>query len=230
MPRTPKATPRTLTTIPPKDAATPPAKKSPGKTPGKRTKAPMPVAAEVAQDVMASATPPAYPLTADERAMAPLKSRARYGKRADHAKPREQALKALALYKLGLNYDQIAAHLGLKWRRQAWEMVNNLLRSYEVDGVREARLVAGERLMDLFYAVMPAALNGDSQAIGHALAIHDRYARLYGLNIQPNDAPTPDGAVTITIIPRADEPRVVDMAPAESFPTETPGAHTLVIS
>lgn len=190
-----------------------PTKRESGKTPTKtRRKRP-------------TATPPEAPIDLSAPSLALIKPRPHKGgmARRDVVAPRERALKALALYKLGMNYEQIAREVGYSTRGNAWRAINQLLASYEIDGVNEARQVVGERLMDLYRVLIPRALQGDLPAIDRVLQIHDRYTRLFGLNAQPAPEQGEGGQISITILPRPDSPRVVNAVESEPAQEQTHG-------
>lgn len=96
--------------------------------------------------------------------------------------------RALELRRQGLDYAAIADELGYAGRQGAHKAVSSALQRHEAESVDDLRRVEGLRLDDLQRAVWPAAMAGDLAAVGKALEVMARRAKLFGLDTQPRTA------------------------------------------
>lgn len=96
-------------------------------------------------------------------------------------KAQAKRVQALNLRLAGLTYAQIAERLAISegWART---LVHNSLERAEEEGVETLRNIENERLDIAQRNIWGAVLQGDPEAIKSFLAIHDRRARINGLN------------------------------------------------
>lgn len=103
----------------------------------------------------------------------------------DIAQPeeRERQQKALELRLAGLPWAAIASQLGYADHSGAFHAVQALLKRVESGAAAEYRKLEDMRLDVALRKVWPGVMAGDLKAIEIWLKIHDRRARLHGLNM-----------------------------------------------
>ncbi len=99
------------------------------------------------------------------------------------ASARKQAL-ALDLRQKSYTYEAIAKELGYNSFQAAYQAVTRALQRTVQEPADEFRKVVGERLSVALRKIWPRVLRGDPEGIKLFLQIHDRIAKLYGLNKQ----------------------------------------------
>ena len=101
----------------------------------------------------------------------------------------ERARRALELRKAGATYDAIARQVGYANRNGAYQAIQRELQRTLQEPADDLRMLEVERLNDLYRAMAPKALSGDTWSVDRCLKIMERRAALLGL-----DAPKPDAA------------------------------------
>lgn len=96
-----------------------------------------------------------------------------------------RVMKALDLRKAGVTYEAIARQCGYATRAAAYTAVQRELKRTIQEPADEVRRLEIERLNDLYRAMAPKALSGDTWAVDRCLAIMARRAALEGLDKQP---------------------------------------------
>lgn len=94
----------------------------------------------------------------------------------------EQQVKALHYRKMGLTYAEIAERLGMRSSQTAWSAVESALRRMLQEPTDNVRKLELGRLDAMFIPVYINACRGDLAALGAALNIMTRRARLLGLD------------------------------------------------
>jgi hypothetical protein len=89
---------------------------------------------------------------------------------------------------LGFTYEAIAKQCGYSDRQTAWNAVQREMKRAVKEPAENLRQLEAERLDALLRSFLPAALKGDVKAAGKVLDIMDRRARLFGLDVRPEDA------------------------------------------
>ena len=101
----------------------------------------------------------------------------------------ERARMALDLRKSGASYDAIARQCGYANRSGAYQAIQRELQRTMQQPADDLRTLELLRLDDLYRAMAPKALQGDTWSVDRCLKIMERRAALLGL-----DAPKPDAA------------------------------------
>ena len=101
----------------------------------------------------------------------------------------DRVRRALDLRKAGVTYDAIARQCGYGSRTAAYNAIQRELTRTLQEPADDLRLLEVERLNDLYRAMAPKALQGDTWSVDRCLKIMERRAALLGL-----DAPKPDAA------------------------------------
>ena len=101
----------------------------------------------------------------------------------------ERARLALDLRKAGASYEAIARQCGFANRSGAYQAIQRELQRTLQEPADDLRMLEVERLNDLYRAMAPKALSGDTWSVDRCLKIMERRAALLGL-----DAPKPDAA------------------------------------
>jgi hypothetical protein len=97
-----------------------------------------------------------------------------------------KAAQALNLRKLGATYETIAHQCGYANRGSAYHAVQRELQRTLQENADELRTLLAQRLDDLYRAMVPKALKGDTWATDRCLAIIDRQDRLFNVAIKPD--------------------------------------------
>lgn len=108
-----------------------------------------------------------------------------------------RALQALELRKAGLTYEQIARQCGYAGKGAAYNAVQRELQRTMQEPADDVRTLEVLRLDDLYRAMIPKALKGDTWSVDRCLKIMERRAMLLGLDA-PKDAAA---GAQMTIIP-----------------------------
>lgn|SRR5690242_2331270 len=98
----------------------------------------------------------------------------------------ERALQALALRKEGASYEAIARQCGYASRSGAYQAVQRELRRMMQEPAEDVRQLELARLDDLYRAMAPKALKGDTWSVDRCLKIMERRAMLLGLDAKPD--------------------------------------------
>ena len=101
----------------------------------------------------------------------------------------ERARRALDLRKAGATYDAIARACGFANRNGAYQAIQRELARTLQEPADDLRRLEAERLNDLYRAMAPKALGGDTWSVDRCLAIMARRAALLGLDMPPSAAP-----------------------------------------
>ena len=95
-----------------------------------------------------------------------------------------RALQALDLRKAGATYDAIARMCGYKNRASAYQAIQRELQRTMQQPADDLRTLELLRLDDLYRAMAPKALQGDTWSVDRCLAIMARRAALLGLDAE----------------------------------------------
>jgi hypothetical protein len=95
----------------------------------------------------------------------------------------QRRVKALDMRKLGYDYVQIAEQCGYSSAKVARGAVNVALRSVEVEAVEDLRQIQYGRLETMMQKLWPDILKGDTKAIHAGLAVIERQAKMFGLDM-----------------------------------------------
>ena len=115
----------------------------------------------------------------------------------------ERALQALELRKAGASYESIARHCGYASRSGAYQAVQRELRRTMQEPAEDVRQLELARLDDLYRAMAPKALKGDTWSVDRCLKIMERRALLLGLDAK-NDAGSGVGMALVSVPIAAD--------------------------
>lgn len=115
-------------------------------------------------------------------------SRKRKGKRsrgtgklsAERIRVTKLRAEALEYRAQGYTFEQIGEHLGVTGMR-AHQLISEALREIQAEKVETLRAIEAQRLDLLTQQVFPLAVQGDLNALGVYLKIHDARVRLFGL-------------------------------------------------
>ena len=97
----------------------------------------------------------------------------------------QRALQALDLRKAGATYEQIARSCGYAGPSGAYQAVQRELQRTMQEPADDVRQLEIMRLDDLYRAMVPKALKGDTWSVDRCLKIMERRAALLGLDIKP---------------------------------------------
>lgn len=100
----------------------------------------------------------------------------------------ERALRAMDLRKAGMTYDAIARVVGYANRNGAYQAIQRELARTLQEPADDLRRLEAERLNDLYRAMAPKALQGDTWSVDRCLKIMERRAALLGLDMPRADA------------------------------------------
>ena len=100
----------------------------------------------------------------------------------------ERARRALELRKAGATYDAIARQVGYANRNGAYQAIQRELQRTLQEPADDLRMLEVERLNDLYRAMAPKALSGDTWSVDRCLKIMERRAALLGLDAPKMDA------------------------------------------
>lgn len=92
------------------------------------------------------------------------------------------------LRKAGMTYDAIAKQCGYANRNGAYQAIQRELARTLQEPADDLRRLEVERLNDLYRAMAPKALSGDTWSVDRCLAIMTRRAALMGLDMPKVDA------------------------------------------
>ena len=115
----------------------------------------------------------------------------------------ERALQALTLRKAGASYEAIARQCGYASRSGAYQAVQRELRRTMQEPAEDVRQLELARLDDLYRAMVPKALKGDTWSVDRCLKIMERRALLLGLDAK-NDATAGAGLALVSVPIAAD--------------------------
>ena len=115
----------------------------------------------------------------------------------------ERALQALTLRKAGASYEAIARQCGYASRSGAYQAVQRELRRTMQEPAEDVRQLELARLDDLYRAMVPKALTGDTWSVDRCLKIMERRALLLGLDAK-NDAQAGVGMALVSVPIAAD--------------------------
>jgi hypothetical protein len=90
--------------------------------------------------------------------------------------------RAVELAVMGTPYEEIAQEVGYANRGTAWRTVTNALAERTDKGVKELRVLEGDRLDQLQNALWGEAVAGDVKAVDAVLRIIQARVRLFGLD------------------------------------------------
>lgn len=110
----------------------------------------------------------------------------------------ERALQALELRKAGATYDAIARQCGYAGKGAAYNAVQRELQRCMQEPADDVRQLEIMRLDDLYRAMVPKALKGDTWSVDRCLKIMERRAALLGLDARPDVV-----SAQMTVIPIA---------------------------
>lgn len=99
-----------------------------------------------------------------------------------------RALQALQLRKEGCTYEQIAQQCGYRSRSGAYDAVQRELQRTMQEPADDVRQLEVMRLDDLYRAMIPKALKGDTWSVDRCLKIMERRAALLGLDVKVENA------------------------------------------
>lgn len=106
---------------------------------------------------------------------------------------------ALALRRAGVSYEAIARQCGYGSRAAAYTAVQRELKRTLQEPADALRLLELERLNDLYRAMAPKALKGDTWSVDRCLAIMERRAKLMGLDT-PTDSGSSGGQIMLVAV------------------------------
>lgn len=120
--------------------------------------------------------------------------------------PKEKAMKALELKKVGFSWRKIADQLGYRTGSGAFGAVQQLLKSESKASVDEMRQMDNEVLDDLLKALQKGIRAGAPRSIEVAVRILERRARMWGLDEvdRPKEV-VRTAPVTFVYAPHADD-------------------------
>ena len=112
----------------------------------------------------------------------------------------QRQLQAIELRKQGYQWQEIAERCGIAGGKAgAYKLVNQALKSNLREASEDFRELLSQRLDDLYRAVAPKALTGDTWSVDRCLAIIDRMKQLHNLDIRSDQSPAQAQMVVIGI-------------------------------